>query len=143
MNTNFFNLTKKQKKDLLFELLSGKSHEGIVSKKELNALNRLIEGAPSKKAPAKLNDQPSKTKKVSPVTKKTKTAKIKTTQHLPQETVKNLDKALNAIRSHVPKEKQALITKSLVVDKAMALLVQELTEKGKKSRLLRNILQNI
>lgn len=143
MNTNFFNLTKKQKRDLLFELLTGKSFDGIVSKKELNALNRLIEGSPSSKAPAKTHDQPAKTKKVTPAAKKTKSAKTRTTFYLNQETAKNLDKAQKAISTLIPKQQKALLTKSLIVDLALALFLEELSTKDKKSRLMRNILQNI
>ena len=44
MNPNFFNFSKQNKHDLLTDLLLGVSTEGIVSKKELNALNKFIQG---------------------------------------------------------------------------------------------------
>ena len=52
LNTNFFDLSKRKKRDILSELLSDVSREGIISKKELFALNRLIENSPSKKPQA-------------------------------------------------------------------------------------------
>ena len=70
MNSNFFDLSKRKKRDLLTEFLGGKSPEGIVGKKELNAVNRLIAELPSgnasvknKKKRAKTKDSPTAVKK--------------------------------------------------------------------------------
>ena len=64
MNPFFLDLSKRKKRNVLFDLLAGKSTEGIISKKELNALNKVIEGPPSNTAPAKIKIQPAKTKKL-------------------------------------------------------------------------------
>jgi len=142
MNTNFFNLTKKQKRDLLFELLSGKSSEGIISKKELNALNRLIETTPSNRASLKVANQPLKQKKTTAVKKKVKAAKVKTTHYVSQEISEDLDRAQKTIRSLAPEHLKADISKSFIVNHALALLLEEFKEKGKNSKLMRHILQD-
>jgi hypothetical protein len=58
MNPIFFNLSTRKKRDLLSELLQDRSTEGIVSKKELIAVNRLIKGLSSDNAPIILKKRP-------------------------------------------------------------------------------------
>jgi hypothetical protein len=64
MNSNFFNLSKRKPRDILFELLADKQSEGIISKKELNAVNKLIEGSPLLTAPGKIKCRSAKTENV-------------------------------------------------------------------------------
>ncbi len=63
MNFNFFNLSKRKKRDLLDELLVGTSPEGIISKKELNALKRLIAAQSSDNSSVNMTKSPVKPKK--------------------------------------------------------------------------------
>ena len=46
MNSNFFDLSKRKKSDLLSNLLDDKEPEGIVSKKELQSLNKILSTTP-------------------------------------------------------------------------------------------------
>ena len=154
MNPIFFNLSKRKKHDILSELLMGKSTEGIISQKEINAVNRLIEDRPLNNAPVEINDQPPKTKKFTVVGKdsqktknvtdaaqKIRTAKKKKTHYLSQEISENLDKTQITIRSLVPENLRYRISKSLIVNKALAMILQEFKAEGKNSRLMRSIIQ--
>ena len=78
MNPIFFNLSKRKKRDILSDLLEGKPTEGIISKKELNAVNRLLEGRTSNNTPVKINNRPAKTKKFTAAGKKSLKTKIVT-----------------------------------------------------------------
>jgi hypothetical protein len=140
MNPNFFNLSKRKKHDVLSDLLLGKSSEGIISKKELNALNKLIKGQPAKKSPGKNKRQPVKTKKVV-AGKRSQKAPKKKTHYLSQEISENLDKTQMVIRSLVPENLQPRISKSHIVNQALAIILQEFEVKGKNSRLMHTIIQ--
>ena len=141
MDSNFFNLSKRKKRDLLSDLLEGRSTEGIISKKELNALNRLIEGGPANNPPAKISAEPQKTKNGTAAKNKSCKAKRKTTCYLTPETTENLDKALIAIRSQLPENLRSRVTKSEIINQALVVLLQEFAAKGKNSRLVRIIAQ--
>jgi len=141
MNPIFFNLSKRKKRNILTDLLLGKSTEGIVSKKELNALNRLIEGPPSSTAPVKINNRPKRTKEVSTAGKKNQNTKRKKTHYLSQEISENLDRAQMTIRSLVPEDLRSRISKSHIVNQSLAVVLQEFEAKGKNSRLIRTIMQ--
>ena len=142
MNHNFFNLSKRKKRDILHELLIGASREGIISKKELNALNKLINGLSYGWSPAKADMRAAGTKMVSPVKSKVQDRKKKTTHYLSQDVSEKLEKASLAIRSQVPEDLQPLISKSFIVDQALAIILQEFETKGNKSRLMGFITQN-
>ena len=79
MKPNFFNLSKRTKRHIFSELLLDKPSEGIIGKKELNAVNRLLAGMLAGNARIKINGQPAKTKNVTfaqkkiPLTQKNKT----------------------------------------------------------------------
>ena len=141
MNPIFFNLSKRKKRNVLTDLLLGKSTEGIVSKKELYALNRLIEGPPSSTAPVKINNRPKKTKKVRTAGKKNQNTKRKKTHYLSQEISENLDRAQMTIRSLVPEDLRSRISKSHIVNQSLAVVLQEFEAKGKDSRLISTIMQ--
>lgn len=93
MNPNFFNLSRRKKRNILSELLLGKSNEGIISKKGLNAVHRLIAGMPSSKARIETNYQPAMTKNVTIAQKKPPTTKKKSPHYLSQDFSESLDRA--------------------------------------------------
>ena len=138
MNPNFFNLSKRKKRDVLSELLTGEISEGMISKKELKALHKLIGHAPQiNKTPDK---QPEKTKKIA-VRKKKKEAKRKTTHYLSEEIFENLDSVQKKIRSIVPENLKSKVSKSEIVNQALVLILKEFETKGEDSKLVRNIIQ--
>ena len=156
MNPNFFNLSKRKKRDILSDLLEGKPTEGIVGQKELNAVNRLLEGPPSNNIPVKINNRPAKTKKFTAAGKKSLKTKIvtsagkvtqqpkkKKTHYLSHEISEKLDKTQITIRSIMPQELRYRISKSLIVNKALAMILHEFKTQGINSRLMHTIRQKI
>jgi len=141
MNPNFFNLTKRKKRDRLSELLLGKSTEGLVGKKELNAVNRLLEVPSANKSPVNINDQPQQTKNVSPAQKRPQKPKKKKTHYLAQEISESIDRTQTIIRSLVSENLRYRISKSLIVNQSLAMILQEFEVQGKNSRLVRSIMQ--
>src|SRR5210317_22819 len=98
MNPNFFNLSKKKKRDILSELLAGETSEGLVSKKELSALHKLIGNTQQVNSSHK--KRPDKTKKIaSRKKKKEKRKKRKATHYMSEEVLKSLDSAVKKIRT--------------------------------------------
>jgi hypothetical protein len=142
MNSNFFNFSQRKKRDILFDLLVGKSSEGIVSKKELNAVNRLLEGPPSFKTPVITNNRPTKTEMLTVAGKNATKTKRKTTCYLSQEISENLDKVQMTVHSLVSADIRARVSRSYIVAQALAVTLQEFDAQGKDSRLVRFILQN-
>lgn len=140
MNTNFFDLSKRKKRDLLFELLTDVSSEGIISKKEIYALNILIDKQSLKKATVTKNEQSKKIKK-STAEKETQKTQKKATHYLSQEVYNNLDKAQVTIRTLVPEHLQSRISRSYIVNLSLDIILQEFKAKGKNSKLMHNIMQ--
>lgn len=140
MNPNFFNLSQRKKRDVLSDLLLGKSTEGIISKKELNALNKLIERPPVEGVADTIKSKPAEKAKVSVAQKKEQGAKKRRTHYLSPEVSEDLDKIHMAIRSLVPENLRATISKSHIVNQSLAIILQEFAVKGKKSRLMRTII---
>ncbi len=138
MNTNFFNLSKRKKRDILSELLVGETSEGLVSKKELSALHKLIGNTQQVNSIHK--KLPDKTKKIA-VRKKKKEAKRKTTHYLSEEIFENLDSVQKKIRSIVPEKLRSKVSKSQIVNQALTLILKEFEARGENSRLVRNIIQ--
>jgi hypothetical protein len=141
MNQFFFNLSKRKKRDILSEVLVDKSPEGIVSKKELNAVNKIVEGSSLSGTPVIIKSKRAKTNAIA--SKKDAEPKIKATHYLLKEISENLDTAQIAIRSYVPKKFHSRVSKSHIVNQALAMLLQEFKLKGKDSRLMRTILQKL
>ena len=75
MKPDFFNLSKRKKRDIFSELLLGKPSGGIIGIKELNAVNRLLAGMLAGNTHIRIKGQLAKTKNV-----KKKKKKIPTTQ---------------------------------------------------------------
>ena len=142
MNPNFFNFSKQHKRNLLSELLVGASTEGIVSKKELNALNKFIQETSLKRVPGKKNILSLKRKKVSAAQKRTPKPKRKATYYLSEKNFADLDLTRMTIRSLVPEHFRSRVSKSYIVNQAIVMILHEFSEKGKKSLLVRNIMQN-
>jgi hypothetical protein len=138
MNPNFFNLSKRKKRDILSELLVGETSEGLVSKKELSALHKLIGNTQQVNSIHK--KLPDKTKKIV-LRKKKKEKKRKATHYLSEEVLKSLDSAIKEIRTGLPEKFRSNVSKSQIVDLALAEVLDEFENKGEKSRLVRNIIQ--
>jgi len=137
MNSNFFDLSKRKKSNLLSDLLDDKVSEGIVSKKELNSLNKIIfttqQISPSHKK------QKEKSKKT-PLRKNKKERDEKTTLCLSREVFEYLDTVSNELRTIVPENLRPGITRSQIVNQALTLILKDYQEKGKNSRLVRSIM---
>ena len=142
MNSDCLNLSKRKKRDLLSELLAGTSTEGIVSKKELNALNKVIQSAPVI-IRSVTDNSPVKSKINAAPGKKQKKSNIKTTCYLSEEIFKRLNTAQIEIQSLVPDHLRSRISKSHLVNQALAVMLAEFETKGKKSRLIQDILRYI
>jgi len=140
MNPNFFNLSKRKKRNVLSELLTGSSSEGIISKKELNALNKLIGDTPQTNSTP---NKPSGKTKTIPVRKKGKKAKRKTTHYLSEEVYESLGSVKNDIRTLLPENLRSKVSRSQIVNQALTLILKEFETKGEKSRLVRNLIQKI
>ena len=138
MNPNFFNLSKRKKRDILSELLAGETYQGLVSKKELNALHKLIGSIQQVNSIHK--KLPEKTKNIVLRTKK-KEKRRKATYYLSEEVLKSLNSAIKEIRTSLPEKLRSNISKSQIVDLALAEVLDEFENKGEKSRLVRNIIQ--
>ena len=138
MNPNFFNLSKRKKSDILSKLLVGEASEGLVSKKELSALHKLIGNTQQVNSSHK--KLPDKTKKIV-LRKKKKEKKRKATYYLSEEVLKSLDSAIKEIRTGLPEKLRPNVSKSQIVDLALAEVLDEFENKGEKSRLVRNIIQ--
>lgn len=142
MNTNFFNFSKQHKRNLLTELLAGNSTEGIVSKKELNALNKIIQETSPQSIPVKIKKLRLERKKVSAAQKKIQETKRKSTHYLSEKNFADLDKTCMTIRTLVPEDFRSRVSKSYIVNQAISIILHEFSTKGKKSILVRSILQN-
>jgi hypothetical protein len=143
MNPNFFNLSKRKKRDLLAELLIGKDREGMISKKELIALNRIIqESASTTAAVVAINSPVNKSvKKIPVIGTKKRQKKKKTTFYLSQEILNNLNKAEKKIRAAGEKKNLSKISRSQIIDGALSLILEEFAAQGENSRLMRILLQ--
>ena len=140
MNSNFFDLTKRKKRDVLSELLADKPLEGIVSKKELNTLNKLI--GETLHINSSHNKQTEKTKKTT-VGKKKKESKKKRPHYLSEEVFENLESATNEIRTIVPDNLRTRVSQSQIVNQALLLILKEYKARGENSMLVRSIIQKI
>ena len=139
MNSNFFDLSKRKKSDLLSDLLDDKVPEGIVSKKELLSLNKII-GATPQTSPS-LKKQLKKTKKTTPGKKK-KEPKKEMTHYLSEDVCEKLDNVSKEIKTIVPEKLQANVSRSQIVNNALTMVLKDYKKRGKKSLLFRYIMHN-
>ena len=142
MNPIFFNLSKRKKRDLLSEILSGKSTEGIISKKELIALNRIIESSSTPAAVVAMDSPEKKSIKKVPVNRgKKRCVKEKMTFYLSHEIINKLNKAEIKIQTAAKRKNLSRISRSQIVDQALSLILEEFAEQGENSMLMRVVLQ--
>lgn len=134
MNPNFFNLSKRKKRDILSELLTGNPSDGIISKKELVALTKAI-GETSR-----MDSSRRKKSKMTLSRKKRVSKKEKKSYYLSAEVIRGLDSVTKEIQSYLPENQQPEVTKSRVVDQALTLVLEEFSTRGENSRLFRSIL---
>ncbi len=130
---------KKREKDLLGELL-GQEHDGDVP--GMDELDRLIHrwSKPPPGRDAKRSEAGAKATRSRSVKRK-RPKKKKSTHYLATETFNELDQAKKAIRSLAPSKIRAGISKSLIVDSALKLLLEDFEDKGEDSILLQKILK--
>ena len=138
MNPNFLNLSNRKKRDVLFELLTGQPSDGLISKKEISSLHKLISN--TSQLNSTHNKQQEKTKK-SPVRKKKNETKKKSTHHLSEEVFENLESVYKEIRSIVPGNLRSGLSESQIVNHGLSLILKELKANGGNSSLVRNIIQ--
>ena len=143
MNPNFFDLARHKNRDILSELLSSKPQEGIISRKEIVAINTLIADIPAHCRNGKKAAPPPVIKKISGTVKKKKGAKRKTTYYLSEEIFANLERIQGDLRAIVPEETRTRISKSQIVNQALTMILQDFKAKGDESRLVRNIMLKI
>ncbi|MFC1844071.1 hypothetical protein ACFLZ5_04715 [Thermodesulfobacteriota bacterium] len=139
MNSNFFDLSKRKKRNLLSDLLDDKVSEGVVSKKELISLNKII--STTQQITASHKKQKENTKETTLRKSKKETDK-KATLCLSKEILEYLDNVSNELRTIVPENLQSSVSRSQIVNQALTLILKDYKEKGKKSRLVRSIMQN-
>ena len=135
----------KYNKNILDELLSSSQVHGYVRQQELDELLEVIHNPffndtalydysinlePNKKEPEKKKKRSKKTKR-------------KTTHYLTENTFKDLGRAKMDIRKHVPEQYRSQISKTKIVNQALSMMLQEFQLKGKKSKILQTILQNL
>ena len=135
----------KYNKDILDELLSSSQVHGYVRQQELDELLEVIHNPffndtalydysinlePNKKEPEKKKKRIRKTKR-------------KTTHYLTENTFKDLGRAKMDIRKHVPEQYRSQISKTKIVNQALSMILQEFQLKGKNSKILQTILQNL
>jgi len=139
MSYIFFDLSKRKKTNLLSDLLDDKVSDGIVSKKELYSLYKIIftteQISPSHKK------QTEESKKTS-LRKNKKEKNKKTILYLSREVFEQLDNVTNELKTIVPENLHSRITRSQIVNQAITLVLREYKNKGKNSKLVRSIMQN-
>jgi hypothetical protein len=135
----------KYKKNVLDELLSNSQVHGYVRQQELDELLEVIHNpffndtslydysinlVPEKKDPEKKKKRSRKTKR-------------KITHYLTENTFKELGRAKMDIRKHVPEQYRSQISKTKIINQALSMILQEFQLKGKKSKIMQTILQNL
>lgn len=138
MNSIFFDLSKRKKRDLLSDLLGDKVPEGIVSKKELSSLNKII-GTTQQISPSNKR-QKENIKKIT-LRKNSKETGKKTSISISKEIFESLDNVSNELRTIVPENLHSRVTRSQIVAHALSLILREYKKMGKNSSLVRSILK--
>jgi hypothetical protein len=118
MDQIFFNLSKRKQRDLLPELLSGKTTDGIISKKELIAVNSIIEFCFSSGAAIAIDSPVKKYVTKTPVTRGKKT---------------NTKKKTTLIRTLGKRKIQSSLSKSQIVNHGLSLSLAKFAQQGEKA----------
>ena len=135
----------KYNKDILDELLSNSQIHGYVRQQELDELLEVIHNPffnDTSLYDYSINLEPDK-KETEKKKKRSRKSKRKTTYYLTENTFKDLGRAKMDIRKNVPEQYRSQISKTKIVNQALSMILQELQLKGKKSKLMQTILQNL
>ena len=118
MDQIFFNLSERKPRDLLSELLSGKTTDGIISKKELIAVNSIIEFYFSLRAAIAMDSPIKKYVTKTPVTRGEKS---------------NTKKKTTLIRTLGKRKIQSSLSKSQIVNHVLSLSLVKFAQQGVKA----------
>ena len=135
----------KYNKDILDELLSNSQVHGYVRQQELDELLEVIHNPffnDTSLYDYSINLEPDK-KEPGKKKKRSRKPKRKTTHYLTENTFKDLGRAKMDIRKHVPEQYRSQISKTKIVNQALSMILQEFQLKGKNSKILQTILQNL
>jgi len=135
----------KYNKDVLDELLSNSQVHGYVRQQELDELLEMIHNPffnDTSLYDYSINLEPDK-KEPEKKKKRSRKSKRKTTYYLTENTFKDLGQAKMDIRKNVPEQYRSQISKTKIVNHALSMILQELQLKGKKSKIMQTILQNL
>ncbi len=123
-------MTAQKKRDILEELLRGRTENSSTNVAELDKLIHR-ESTEAK--------QPAKRKKSKPK----RTGKRKTTHYLNQEVIDDLDEAKSKLNALLQKQLDSRVSKSAIVNHALKLILKDFEEKGEKSPFIQEILKDI
>ena len=132
---------EKYNKGMLDELLSNSQVHGYVRQQELDELLAVIHNPFFNNTALydySINLEPDKKEP-----EKKKKRSRKTTHYLTENTFKDLGRAKMDIRKHVPEQYRSQISKTKIVNQALSMMLQEFQLKGKNSKILQTILQNL
>ena len=132
-------------KDIMDELLCDSKVHGYIRQKELDDLLDVIHNPffnDTSLYDYSINLEPDK-KEPERKEKRSRESKRKTTHYLTEETFKNLGRAKMDIRKHIPEQYRSQISKTKIVNQALAMILQEFQLKGEKSKIMQTILQSL
>jgi hypothetical protein len=127
------------------ELLCDSKVHGYIRQKELDDLLDVIHNPffnDTSLYDYSINLEPDK-KEPERKEKRSRESKRKTTHYLTEETFKNLGRAKMDIRKHIPEQYRSQISKTKIVNQALAMILQEFQLKGEKSKIMQTILQSL
>ncbi len=125
-------MQKKEKRDVLDDLFSGR-HENELS--EIQQLNELI----FQDLPQIVEEEKKREKKAAKERRTKSRTRKKSTHYLTPENFAQLSSARAKIRQKVPNGMKHKISKSQIVNEAIELVLQDLDAKGDKSILLEKL----
>lgn len=127
---------QKHDPDILANILSDTSNGKIRGLDELNKLIHLMDNDESLVKPVR--QVPRKKKKR---TAKRRSGKHKTTHYLTEEVFDNLGEAKEMIKDLLPEGDKVKATKSIIVESAVKVLLEEFERKGEDSYLVKELLK--
>jgi len=130
-------MAAKNKIDVMNELLKGFAEETTPEALSMAKLIHCLEDAAPAKNTAKKPPSPPSPKKSREDRKK------KSTHYLSKEIFADLDEAQDKINELVRQRTKSRVSKSLIVDQALRMILHEFEEKGEKSRLTKEIIKGL
>lgn len=122
-------MTDPKKRDILADLLGG----GQRNAPETAAIEQIIRGQGARlAAQERLEKRP-----------ELRTAKVKTTYYLAEEVYENLEDARQTLADLMPAELRHKITRSLVVELALTLVLRDFEKRGKDGALFQRLLREL